>query len=100
MTNGTRSDLFDELSARIAADVVAIDSRLSPVEVDVFFADELLFASATVRDDAGGIQWRSSHAGTPDSHSVSDLRSAGDDLVDRIIADARIASIVEAGSND
>lgn len=100
MTNGARSDLFDELSTRIAADVSAIDSRLSPVEVDVFFADELLFASATVRDDAGGIHWRSSHAATPDSTGIADLRSAGEELVDRIITDARIASIVESDSND
>ena len=100
MTNSTRTELFDDLSARISRDVTSIDAQLSPVEVDVFFADELLFASATVRDEDGAIRWRSSHAATPDSTSIAHLAEAGEDLVARIAADARLAGLHEANADD
>lgn len=97
MADGTRSELYAALQAQILAEVVAVNPALDPLEVDVFFADELLFASATRRNDDASIRWRSSHAATPDSHSIAHLAEAGRDLVARIIADAKLAEAVDGG---
>lgn len=100
MTHSSRPELFDSLSKRIVADVQAVNPTLDPVDVDVFFADELLFASATVRTADGGIHWRSSHAATPDSTSIADLAESGNDLIARITADAQLAAVVDSTGND
>lgn len=99
MADGSRSDLFATLQARIVDAVSGVNPALAPLEVDVFFADELLFASATSRSADGSVRWRSSHAATPDSTSIGHLAEAGDDLFARIVADAKLAEAV-AGSND
>ncbi|HLP23779.1 MAG TPA: hypothetical protein VK139_07040 [Microbacteriaceae bacterium] len=97
MADGTRSDLYEALQARIQREVLTVHPQLQPLEVDVFFADELLFASATRRNDDGSVRWRSSHAATPDSHALPHLADAGEDLLARIVADARLSAAVDGG---
>ncbi|MFM6974338.1 MAG: hypothetical protein ACKOXM_04270 [Agromyces sp.] len=100
MTNSTRTELFDALTSRIHDEVLAANPALEPLEVDVFFADELLFASATQRAEDGAVRWRSSHAATPDSTSLPHLSEAGEDLLNRIVADAALADAVDGEPND
>lgn len=100
MTNAARTELFDDLAARVSEGVRAVYPAAEPIEVDVFFADELLFASVTHRGDDGSVLWRSSHAATPDSTAIAALAEAGADLVERIIADARLAAVVGDVAHD
>lgn len=100
MTQSTRTELFDALAARISADVTTVNPALAPLEVEVFFADELVFASATQRGEDASVLWRSSHAATPDSTALPALAEAGEDLVTRIVADAKLAGAVDRGGDD
>ncbi|MGV1034064.1 MAG: hypothetical protein ACOYBP_02410 [Microbacteriaceae bacterium] len=94
----TREELFGDLSEQISQAVLGANPTLQPIEVEAFFADELVFASATQRDAEGAVVWRSSHAATPDSSNVADLAEAGRDLLERITADA-VLSTAEAGEH-
>lgn len=100
MTNSTRADLFADLTARIETEVPQVNPLLAPLEVEVFFADELLFASATLRGEDASVLWRSSHAATPDSTALPHLAEAGAELVDRILADAKLSDALERRSDD
>lgn len=99
MTTSTRAELFDALAASIREGVLLANPAYQPLEVEVFFADELLFATASHRDGES-VLWRSSHAATPDSTAIPALKEAGADLVARIVADANLAGAVDRGVDD
>lgn len=99
MTSSTRAELFDQIGNDIRSAALAANPALAPLEIEVFFEDELMFASATHRSPEGEVAWRSSHAATPDSTSIPALAEAGQDLVARIGADAALAAAVEGGDN-
>lgn len=95
----TRDELLSELAGRISQSVLAANPALAPIETEAFFADELLFASATQRGADNAVIWRSSHAATPDSTSIPHLAEAGEDLLARIAADALLTAAVDGGEN-
>lgn len=101
MTSSDRSSLFERLASDVRAAVAESGlGAATDVEVDVFFEDELLFVSATIRGVDGSITWRSSHAATPDSSSLAHLTESGRELVDRITSDARLAQALPSTTKD
>ncbi len=90
MSSSTRPEVIANIEATLRSELKRTgmsDQVVAAAEVEVFFADELLFASVTVRDGEA-VAWRSSHAATPESGSVAELAVAGEELVERIVADA------------
>lgn len=88
MPSTTRTEVFERIEGQLRAELHRI-GLTDQLEVDVFFADELLFASVTIRGDQNAVVWRSSHAATPNSGQLRDLETAGEDLIDRIVVDGR-----------
>lgn len=99
MAQSGRGELVAEIEAKVR-ELVSATGLTAELEVQVFFEDELLFVSATRRDPDGAVLWRSSHAASPDSGSLSALREAGDELVTRVAADAALAAAVDGGADD
>lgn len=101
MSQSTRAEVFEQIASDIRAAIAASGAPdVSELEVEVFFADELLFASATRRGDDAAVLWRSSHAATPDGTTVAQLREAGAELVARVAADAALAAAVDGDGDD
>lgn len=101
MSQMSRAELFEQITAEIRASIAAAGAAdAAGLDVEVFFADELLFASATRRADDGSVLWRSSHAATPENTTIAELGAVGADLVARIAADATLAAAVDGGAHD
>ena len=94
MSQPERAALFARLQSRAVAACAAAGMPADELRGEAFFEDELLFLSVSQYAADGQLAWRSSHAGTPDSASLSDLAELGDELVERVAADAKLANAI------
>ena len=92
MSQPDRDNLFARLRAQAVEVCAAAGLPESELSSEAFFDDDLLFLSVSQYGADGVLAWRSSHAGTPDSAALGHLAEVGAELVDRIAADAKLAT--------